>query len=182
MYFRCRNLGQHGQPVLHKRALRIVVVRLFGDIKVTEAARIVAHTGCVIPVTPVTAHVIIHQQRLEPSRPHLPINAEILGQKARHILPPPVRHKTGGCQLLHTGIHQREARLTLLPDRKKLSILRPLNLKALHPLPPKQLVPHLGRYKAKIVPPQQLKNQPVGRIIADPLIFIATHFIGNVAR
>lgn len=68
--------------------------------------RVVPNAGIVLPVSPVAAQVVIAQHGLVPLGPYAPIDAQVLRQKGRHVLPEPVARVPSQKKLPHARIDE----------------------------------------------------------------------------
>lgn len=181
MDLRSGHIGQFWQPVLHVATVRVVVLRLLENVEKPEAPRIVADASGVVPVAPVAAHVVVDQQGLEPLCAHVPVDAQIFGQEAGHVLAAAIGHEARGGQLSHIGVHEGKARFAARPQLEARPVFFPRDLDALEPRCPKDLVAVLETDKAEIVAPQQLKDQPVGGVVGGAIVFVGEHLVVDVA-
>mmetsp|Transcript_1815 Transcript_1815/g.5017 ORF Transcript_1815/g.5017 Transcript_1815/m.5017 type:complete len:327 (-) Transcript_1815:907-1887(-) len=170
-----------GAPHTDVLALWVVCAGLPWYVESVESAAYASSDGH--PVAPVGAHVIVQQKGLKVVSTITPVEAEVERQEAAHILPTTVAHETCGGELSHVGIHQWHARLPVLPRIQQflgfaiLSYWRRWGRResdaALLEHPP----PIFEGKEAEIVPPQQLKHQPVGALVLDPLALILGHLL-----
>jgi hypothetical protein len=83
----------HTHPHAHecRQAHARSYLGLFGDVELVDPSP--GQARSCHPVAPVAAHIIVHQNRLEPVCALPPVMAHVQCQVACHVLPPPVGHE-----------------------------------------------------------------------------------------
>lgn len=97
-------------PHLHILPRGIIIKALLDRIERARLPRIIAHTGIILPITPVAADVVVGQQALVPLGADAPVDAQVLGQEGGHVLAQPVRGVARQEELAHAGVDEAVAR------------------------------------------------------------------------
>lgn len=100
-------------------ALLIVVKCLLHRVEDSScAARVVPHTGYVLPVGPVGGHIIVHEQHLVPLCAIPPVDLHVLCEEASDVLPSPVGCVAGVQKLSLRCINEPHARCSCVKPGK----------------------------------------------------------------
>jgi hypothetical protein len=169
-------------PQLGERLAWVVVSGLLLDVKTAEAAGIGANAGGVRPVAPVGGGAVIHQVGLEPPRPQTPIDVQVLGEKAGHVLPTPVAHEARLFEFDHVRIHKRFPGLSSAPCFKVSRGIGPAKISILGSASSEETWSVLQQVQAEILSPNQFKTEPVGGVVRHPFCFVPQRLGGNLSR
>ena len=140
------------------------------------------NTRGVRPVAPVGGGAVIHQVGLEPPRSQTPIDVQVLGEEAGHVLPTPVAHEARLFEFDHVRIHKGFAGLSSAPSFKVSRGIGPAKISILGSASSEETWSVLQQVQAKILPPNQFKAQPVGGVVRHPFCFVPQRLGGNVPR
>ena len=169
-------------PQIGERLTWVVVPRLLLHVKTAEAAGISADAGGVRPVAPVGGGAVIHQVGLKPPSPQTPIDVQVFGEEAGHVLPTPVAHEARLFELDHVRINKGFAGLSRAPSFKVSCGVGPAKISILGSASSEETWSVLQQVQAEILPPNQLKAQPVGGVVRDAFCFVPQRLGGNVSR
>ena len=95
-----------------------MVCRLLGKVEVTTTPRVASHARNVLPVSVVTAHVVVNQVLFKKSGAKTPVTIKLIDQSACGYLSTSIAHPPGRNQLTHECVYKREIRISSAPPRK----------------------------------------------------------------
>ena len=81
-------------PKAAEVSIRVVVSALLLNVEAAVVTWVTSDAASIAPVTPIRAHVIIHELALEPLCAHAPIQTKVLGQEGSNILAASIAHPT----------------------------------------------------------------------------------------
>jgi hypothetical protein len=163
-----RELSQCGEPGLKKHAVRIVLEGLLDHVEMIQS--MTRHqVGSKQPVSPVAAHVVIEQERLEESGAQAPVHLKIPDQEAGHVLTASIGHESGANQFLHTSVHQGHTGASVGPGKKpcQLVVAPSRGRSRQKPTGKEDATTMSMAEKPEKISPEQLENNPVGGLIGN---------------
>ena len=171
--------GQRGQlwtPQANILTVPVIPLRLRDDVE-DPVTRVAADASDILPVSPVAGRVVVNEHRLEVGRAPAPVDLEGAGQEAGDVLAPPVGHEPGRAQLAHVGVDKRHPGLPTTPARKQRPVLAPGVVSAADAAALEQPGADSGSQEAKVVSPDQLKDEPVGRVVLHTLALVFANLL-----
>mmetsp|Transcript_39351 Transcript_39351/g.91847 ORF Transcript_39351/g.91847 Transcript_39351/m.91847 type:complete len:270 (+) Transcript_39351:235-1044(+) len=182
---RRRHLLQLRNPPSQIVPVLIVVLALFHGVEAVQPPA--GHAGAGAPVSPVGVYVVVQQLRLEEVGAVPPVGVHVDRQEAAYVLAAAVGHEARRCQLAHVGVYQGVSGPALRPGRKFLRVEAPpatVGMLASGPLSQssvehENIVAVLQSEEFEKVPPQQLEDDPVGRLVLFATFFVGGAFGGN---
>eukprot|EP00982_Pelagococcus_subviridis_P006564 30173-Pelagococcus_subviridis.AAC.1 len=182
-----RDVLQLRDPGLYVPPVRVVVLRLLGDVELVHPAP--GQPRGADPVPPVRRAVVVDQRALEVLRAEPPVHARVEAQPARDVLPAAIGHEPGRRELAHVGVHEREAGLALLPRLERGGVVAP-RARAAGPRPAaargavrrEDGVAVLLRKVDEKIAPDQFEDEPVRALVLHALALVLSNLAVDVSR